>query len=134
MTRDQNPFARQVVQNDDIVVLYSGNIGTSHDIDSILAAAEILQVDSRIRFVFIGDGSKRFSVEEYISCFPDGNVKYYPFQPEPMLPYTLPLGDISLVSLDEGLEELMVPSKFFSYLAAGSAILAIAMTVVKFLI
>lgn len=126
LTRDLNPFAAQFVETNEIVVLYSGNIGSSHDIESILCAAELLQSDSRIRFVFIGDGAKCICVKDYILRYPDGNVKYYPFQPEAMLPYTLPLGDISLVSLDDGFEELMLPSKFFSYLAAGSAILAIA--------
>jgi colanic acid biosynthesis glycosyl transferase WcaI len=54
------------------------------------------------------------------------NLRVFPFQPEDRLPFTLPLGDIALVALDEGMEDLMVPSKAFFYLAAGSALIAIA--------
>ena len=43
-----------------------------------------------------------------------------------MLPYTLPIADISIVSMDEGMEDLMVPSKTFFYLASGSSLLGIS--------
>ncbi|WP_438959050.1 glycosyltransferase family 4 protein [Porticoccus sp.] len=125
LARAQNPYLSRFIEPEDIVVLYSGNMGASHDIDSMLAAAESLRPQRHIRFLFIGEGEKRAAVEAYIHRFPEGNVRLFPFQPEALLPYTLTLGDISLVSLDEGMEDLMVPSKVFSYLAAGSAILAI---------
>lgn len=126
MARVENPYVSLYIEPEDIVVLYSGNMGASHDIDSMLAAAESLQLQRRIRFLFIGEGEKRAAVADYIRRFPEGNVRLFPLQPEALLPYTLTLGDISLVALDEGMEDLMVPSKVFSYLAAGSAILAIA--------
>jgi len=126
MARVDNPYAQDFVEADDAVILYSGNMGGSHDIDSMLKAAKLLQDQKRVRFVFIGNGEKLPAVESYIQQYPDGNVRVFPFQPEEMLPYTLTLADISLVALDEGFEELMVPSKVFSYLAAGSAVVAIA--------
>jgi glycosyltransferase involved in cell wall biosynthesis len=126
LSRVLNPYIDQFVEADDIVVLYSGNMGASHDIDSMLTAAEHLREQARLRFLFIGEGEKRAAVEAYIRRFPDGNVRLFPFQPEALLPYTLSLGDVSLVALDEGMEDLMVPSKVFSYMAAGSAILAVA--------
>ena len=126
LKRAQNPYTSNFIEPEDIVVLYSGNMGASHDIESILAAAESLQGDRRIRFLFIGEGEKKAAVEAYIGQFPESNVRLFPFQAEAMLPFTLTLADISLVTLDEGMEELMVPSKFFSYLAGGSAILAIS--------
>lgn len=126
LNRMANPYVDRFIGPSDIVVLYSGNMGASHDIDSMLMAARLLCGEKRIRFLFIGDGEKRGAVEAHIRRYPDSNVRYYPFQPEAMLPYTLSMADISLVSLDEGMEDLMVPSKVFSYMAAGSAILAIA--------
>ena len=48
-----------------------------------------------------------------------------PFQSEDRLPYTIALGDISLVALDKGAEGLMVPSKMYYYMAAGSAVIGI---------
>jgi len=126
MDRTDNPHALDFIELDDLVILYSGNMGGSHDIDSMLEAARLLQGKNNIRFVFIGNGEKLAAVESFIQQHPDGNVRVFPFQSEEMLPYTLTLADISLVALDEGFEELMVPSKVFSYLAAGSAVVAIS--------
>ena len=123
--RCKNPYSKKFINPEEVVVLYSGNMGLSHDIESILAAAEILQFMRNICFLFIGDGERRYAVEAYIERFPKGNVRIFPLQPEALLPYTLSLADISLVALDEGMEDLMLPSKVFSYMAAGSAILAI---------
>jgi colanic acid biosynthesis glycosyl transferase WcaI len=126
MDRADNPHTLDFIEPDDFVILYSGNMGGSHDIDSMLVAAGLLQDKDNIRFLFIGNGEKLSEIELYIQQYPDGNVRLFPFQPEEMLPYTLTLADISLVALDEGFEELMVPSKVFSYIAAGSAVVAIA--------
>lgn len=41
------------------VVMYSGNLGITHDIESIVLTAEILKENTAIQFVIIGDGAKR---------------------------------------------------------------------------
>ena len=76
--------------------------------------------------IVIGEGDKYKDVEEFIQKHQLSNVSLFPFQPESMIRYTLPLADVSLVSLDQGMEDLMIPSKSFYYLAAGSAVVAIA--------
>ena len=101
-------------------------MGASHDIDSMLAAAKILQNDRKILFIFIGDGDKQSDVKSFIQENKLVNILLFPFQAESNIKNTLPVADISLVSLDEGMEDLMVPSKSFYYLAAGSALIAIA--------
>ena len=53
------------------------------------------------------------------------NVRMLPYQPQEMLPYSLTCGDVSLVTLRSGMEGLLVPSKVYSSLAAGLAILAV---------
>ena len=45
--------------------------------------------------------------------------------PQEALPYSLTCGDISLVTLEKGIEGLSVPSKLYSSLAAGLAIIAV---------
>lgn len=125
VSRSCNPYLRNFIDEDDFVILYSGNMGASHDISSILECAHSMLVHKSIKFVFIGDGDGKSIVEDYIQQNPYGNVRLYPYQDEALLPYTLSLADISIVSLDVGMEDLMVPSKLFYYLAVGSAILAI---------
>lgn len=126
MTRLENPLAASLVPDDATVVLYSGNMGASHDIDSILEAARMLRDVPRIYFLLIGEGEKYVDAVNFVAHHALANIRVLPFQPEDRLPCTLPLGDIALVALDDGLEDLMVPSKVFFYLAAGSAVIAIA--------
>ena len=47
------------------------------------------------------------------------------FQPEERLPMTMAMATISFVALDVGAEKLMIPSKVFYYMAAGSAVVGI---------
>ncbi|MBK7095854.1 MAG: hypothetical protein IPH57_12685 [Saprospiraceae bacterium] len=41
------------------IVLFAGNIGFAQDIDSLINCAKKLRNDSRIKFVFVGDGSEK---------------------------------------------------------------------------
>ena len=125
LPRDQNPLAHTYVPEGALVVLYSGNFGASHDIDGILEAAHQLQEEPDIFFLLIGGGEKYPEAASYAERHGLTNLRVLPWQPEERVPFTLPLGDIALVALDEGMEDYMVPSKTFSYLAAGSAIVAI---------
>ena len=125
VSRDRNPHADSYVPQDALVVLYSGNLGASHDIDSILEAARQLQEDPDIFFLLIGGGEKFPEAASFAERHGLNNLRVLPWQPVDRIPFTLPLGDIALVALDEGMEDYMVPSKTFSYLAAGSAIVAI---------
>jgi len=125
--RSENPFARNFQKiKDKIIILYSGNMGASHDIDSMLEAARLLKDEKGIQFIFIGDGEKRSDIKNFIQKHRLRNISLLPFQSESMIKYSLPIADISLVSLDQGMEDLMVPSKSFYYLSSGSALIAIA--------
>lgn len=123
--RDRNPHADSYVPADALVVLYSGNFGASHDIESILEAARQLQEESDIFFLLIGGGEKFSEAAGFAQRHGLNTLRVLDWQPVERIPFTLPLGDIALVALDEGMEDYMVPSKTFSCLAAGSAIVAI---------
>lgn len=125
LTYEDNPLSVEFNPDGKTVILYSGNMGISHDIDSMLEAALLLRDREDILFVFIGLGEKWNEAKLFPKKHSLGNVKVFPFQTEDRLPNTITLGAISLVALDQGMEELMVPSKVFYYLAAGSSIIGI---------
>ena len=58
LTSSQRPLVEPFNPENKKVVLYSGNMGISHGIDSILAAAKLLQDRDDILFVFISSGEK----------------------------------------------------------------------------
>lgn len=53
------------------------------------------------------------------------NFLLLPYQPRDVLPFSLTCGDASVVTLEPGAEGLSVPSKVYSCLAAGQAVLVI---------
>jgi len=122
---DENPLVKSFNPDGKRVILYSGNMGISHDIDSMLEAAKILQYREDLLFLFIGAGDKWQDAVDFSNDHNLENIKVYPFQPEELLPMTMALATISLVALDVGAEELMVPSKIFHYLSVGSAVVGI---------
>ncbi len=125
INKADNPLAEDLKQLGKITVLYSGNMGISHDIDSILQAALILRNDSNIAFLMIGEGAKWKDAKDFQFEHKLDNLQVLPFQSEDKLPYTMPLADIALVALDVGAEGLMIPSKMFYYMAAGAAVVGI---------
>ena len=84
-----NHLATELCQNNVLTVLYSGNMGISHDIDSILGAAKILSKRNDIRFLFIGEGAKWQSAKNFIDTHHLCNALVLPFQPEENLPFTM---------------------------------------------
>jgi colanic acid biosynthesis glycosyl transferase WcaI len=103
-------------------VQYSGNIGGYHDFETAIRAAERLQDLQDLRFVFIGEGDKKRKIVEMARDRKLHNVIFLPFQPRERLPYSLTCGDVSLVTLERGLEGLSVPCKLYTSLAAGQAV------------
>lgn len=103
---------------DKLVVMYSGNMGRFHSLATILTVARRMQDRSDVAFVFVGQGVRRVEIEEAIA---DGvnNVVLMGHQPLDMFTTVLNAGDVHFVSLREGFEGLMVPSKFYGVLAAG---------------
>jgi glycosyltransferase involved in cell wall biosynthesis len=126
LERTANPFVQQHGLDNKLVVLYSGNLGLTHDIESIVHTAKELQGEESIKFVIIGEGSKLPVIQKYVSDHALNNVLMLPYQDRSVLPFSLTSADISVVTLSKGAESVSVPSKTYYSLAAGSALIALA--------
>lgn len=124
LDKNHNWFAQQFNLVDKFTVLYSGNMGRCHDIDTILTAAKELK-DEPIQFIFIGNGAKRRACIEKITALSLDNCRFLPYQDKSFLPYSLTACDLSLVSIDQGMEGLVAPSKLYGILAAGRSVAVI---------
>ncbi len=116
--KEENWFACEYNLADKFTVLYSGNMGRCHDMDTIIEAAKLLR-DEPIQFVFIGSGAKRKQVIEEAQRLGLDNLIFLPYQEKHLLPYSLTACDLSLVSVDVRFESLVAPSKLYPALAAG---------------
>lgn len=121
----QNKLYQKLNPDGKKIILYAGNMGISHDIESIVMAAELLRCRDDFCFLFVGGGDafeniKNFKKNKHLS-----NISIHGYQPLHLLPHLLSLASVSLVALEDDKQELMVPSKLFSYLAAGSPVIGI---------
>lgn len=123
--RKDNLFRINNHLNDKFVVLYSGNMGAGHNIEIILKAAAQLRRINEIVFVFIGHGIKKTLVEKYIAKYPYHNVLLFPLQPAETFTYSMSCADIAIVAQNEANSMIAYPSKAFSYMACGEALIGI---------
>jgi glycosyltransferase involved in cell wall biosynthesis len=123
--KKQNWFAQQFNIVDKFTVLYSGNMGRCHDLETILETATSLRSEP-IQFVFIGNGANRPAFIEKVKDLGLENCLFLPYQDKKNLPYSLTACDLSLVSIKSGMEGLVVPSKFYSALATGLPVAVIS--------
>ena len=126
ISKKENWFAQKHGQVNKITVLYSGNMGNTHDIESILYASGQLSDNKEINFLFIGEGQKWRLVQKTIKKNNLSNITLLPFQAEKVLPYSLTTGDIGIVSFERGTETYICPSKTYYYMAAGLALLVVS--------
>jgi glycosyltransferase involved in cell wall biosynthesis len=126
MPKSENPFIAKYQLEDKFIVMYSGNMGVTHDIESIVYTAEILKHNTTIFFLIIGGGAKKAKIEKILAEKKLNNILLLPYQEKEILPYSLSSADVGVVTLDNGAESISVPSKTYYTLAAGSAIIALA--------
>lgn len=100
------------------IFLYSGTMGSTHNIEDILGAAYELREETNILFLFIGSGAKEALVKNYIDTHGLQNVVLMPFQPISIISQTLSSATMSFVCLDSEFTGLSVPSKSYGILAA----------------
>ena len=109
------------------VVAYAGNLGRAHEIETLLGAMQALNQNDLpfleavppIKFLFIGGGALRSTLEDEVKRRKLSNVLFRGYQPRNQLAATLSAADVHLVSLNPKLEGLIVPSKIYAIAAAG---------------
>jgi glycosyltransferase involved in cell wall biosynthesis len=124
LAKKENWFAKEHSLTDSFVVLYSGNMGRCHDTDTLFEAALKLK-DEPILFVCIGGGAKRSALMKAAEAANLNNFRFLPYQEKTVLPYSLTAGDVSLVSIAPGMDDLIAPSKLYPAMATGRPVAAI---------
>jgi len=101
------------------VLLYSGNLGIAHDVETPIRAMQVLRERvPNLRLVFVGKGSRLAQARALTTQLGlDDVVQFRSFVPLELLPHSLGLADAALVTLLPGFEGLVVPSKLLGYMA-----------------
>jgi len=106
------------------VVMHSGNIGLSQNLETVVGAAALLRTSTDILFAIVGDGAAKARLMEEATRRGLTNVRFLSFQPKESLSESLGAADVHLVSLKRGLEGFIVPSKVYGIMAAGRPFIA----------
>ena len=123
-----NPVARRFGLAGKFVVMYSGTISISSNraLERALDAAARLADDRDIVFAVVGEGLKKESLRAKAAALGLANAVFLPFVPYAELPDLLAASDVLLVPLDGSKSDLSVPSKLYTFMAAGRPILGLA--------
>jgi glycosyltransferase involved in cell wall biosynthesis len=108
------------------IVLYSGNLGRFHDLETIMyAAKELNQIDPDILFLFVGEGYKKSWCETFSQENILENCRFETYVPRSDQADVLSCVNCGVVSLDERMVGISVPSKTYAIMAASQPVLAI---------
>lgn len=106
-------------------IMFAGNVGEAQDFPAVLAAAEALRTDARIRWLIVGDGRALAWLEKEIRARAlQERVFLLGRHPLERMPAFFRHADAMLVSLrNDPIFSMTIPGKMQSYLAAGIPVL-----------
>ncbi len=123
----ENPFMIKHNLTGKFIVMYSGNIGLSSDVDVLIdIAAEIKNED--IAFLIIGDGAKKEKISEKAKKVNLNNFILLPWQPAVELPFSLSCASLAVIFHGKEASKLTVPSKLYNFLSVGAPLLCLTST------
>ena len=113
-------FRRKHGLEDRFVVMYAGNHSPCHPLDSVLAAAQRLRHDARVKFCFIGGGGQFGKVKAFAADHGLDNVLCLPYQPFDELAAALSAADLHLAVMGEPYVGIVHPCKVYDILTIGA--------------
>lgn len=124
--KKDNPFIQEHGLQGKFVIMYSGNIGYTHNVEIILELARKLKETKEIYFMIIGNGGKKSQLIDLANQYNLSNCTFLDWQPANKMKYSLCAADLSVVTLTEDTAFVSVPSKTYNILSVGSPLLCIA--------
>lgn len=126
LDKQKNSFVKKYNLVGKFVVLYSGNMGRFHDLETLIKSSNHLKEHKDIVFLMIGGGYQFDKLKELKLKLKLENITFLPFQDYSVIPESLTSADIAIVSISKNSEEIITPSKMYGHLAAGTPIALIS--------
>jgi colanic acid biosynthesis glycosyl transferase WcaI len=118
---EDNPLRSSWGLQGRFVVLYSGNMGVGHEFGTFLRGVRsAAATHPEVAVAFVGAGSRLGEVRALVREYGIADrVSFHDFVAAEALPLTMGLADLALVTLRDGFEGVLVPSKLYGYMARG---------------
>lgn len=121
--KDNKLFDEFSLNREKFYVVYAGNIGMMQGIETIVEASERLKNESEIEFVIFGNGSEEENIKKLIRSKKLTNIHLFPLQPLERVSEVYSLGDVSIIPCKQGTGFAGMPSKTWTIMATGTAII-----------
>ena len=126
-TAQNNRFRESAkIARHDFLVMYSGNLGVTQQLDQVLEVASRLRSRPGILFAFVGGGSAEPALRSDAERRGLTNVRFFPYRTKHELGDSLSAADLQLVTVHPAALPFLMPSKLYGILAAGRPVLAAA--------
>ena len=109
---------------DQCLVVHSGNMGVKQGLEVILGAAEFSRHDDSVQYLLVGNGAARDGLEARTRAMKLENVRFLSLLAEEQYAELLATTDISLVTQQKCVADIVFPSKVITLMASGQAIIA----------
>lgn len=125
LRKTDNYFIKENNLENKFNVLYSGNLGRTHNVELIVEIAALVK-NKDITFVVIGEGESKDSMKKRAFSLGLKNILFLPWQTTETLPFSIATADVAIVSQAESSSNTSIPSKFYNFLSVGSPVLGIS--------
>lgn len=117
--RSDSPFVIDYGLEERFVLMYSGNLGIVHEVDTVENVLRSTNVLEHFMVCVVGDGAHREHLQAMTQEKQWSHVRFFPYQPEERLRFSLAAAHVHLVTLKPDMSGLSVPSKIYGIFAAG---------------
>src|SRR5215471_424848 len=124
--RAHNALLNELGLLNKFVIQYAGNMGRTHDLESVVESVRRLREQPDIHFLFIGWGAKQRWLEATVQAEGLRNVTILANRPRADAANFLNACDIAIIAFVPGMAGVSVPSRMYNILAAGKPIMAVA--------
>lgn len=122
--KEKNLFISSNNLKNKFIVMYSGNIGLTQNLDNVIEVARYFKEKKDLLFLFIGEGVSKSNLITLSKSYGLSNVNFLPYVSKDSLQYSLSAADIHLIPFQKGLSGVLVPSKVYGILACGKPFIA----------
>lgn len=120
-----NRFRREWGLDDhEVVVLYSGNLGRKQGVEVLLAAAA--RIVPPVWLMIAGEGAERAEMEEVAKSLRLPRVRFLPLAPKEQLAEFLSAADLHCIPQRRAAAGLVMPSKLLNIMAVGRPVVVTA--------
>lgn len=124
MVKNENSIVQQLDITDKIIFQFAGNLGRVQGLMELCNVIKLIK-NPLVHFMFIGEGAVKEEMQQFVAVNHLRNVSMLGSFSRSQQREFLNAGDVGIVSLQEGMAGLGVPSKSYNILAAGKPILFI---------